>query len=234
MLQHHSVVMLGATGAVGSHAAFTLAQLPGMQRLTLLGRRPAENITGSFVAQHAVGVLQPDSYQALLPGHDAAICALGVGEPSKMDKAQFVQIDRDAVLDFARACKQSGVRHFELLCAIGANAQSSSFYLRTKGELEDGLKALNFERLSLFEPSMIITPANRYGVGQAVLLKAMPLIDHALIGSLHKFRSIRAERLGAALAMNLLTDKPGVETLHWDDFMALSNLQAMRDLAGSA
>ena len=234
MSQHHSVVMLGATGAVGNHAALTLAQLPYMQRLSLLGRRPADNIAGSFVAQHAVDVLQPDSYQALLSGHDTAICALGVGEPSKMDKAQFVRIDRDAVLDFARACKQAGVRHFELLCAIGANSKSSSFYLRTKGELEDGLKALNFERLSLFEPSMIITPANRYGVGQAVLLKAMPLIDRALIGSLRKFRSIRAERLGVALAMNLLTDKPGVETLHWDDFMALSSPQAMRDLAGSA
>ena len=81
---------------------------------------------------------------------------------------------------------------------------------------------------------MIITPTNRYGVGQAVLLKAMPLLDRALIGSLRKFRSIRAERLGVALAMNLLTDKPGVETLHWDDFMALSNSQAMRDLACSA
>ncbi len=90
-----------------------------------------------------------------------------------MSKADFVRIDRDAALDFGRACKAAGVRHFELLCAVGANAKSSSLYLRTKGELQDGLKALDFERLSLFEPSMIITPTNRYGIGQAVLLKAM-------------------------------------------------------------
>ncbi len=51
------VVMLGATGAVGNHAALTLVQLSGMQRLTLLGRRPADSITGSFVTQHAVDVL---------------------------------------------------------------------------------------------------------------------------------------------------------------------------------
>ena len=84
--------MLDATGAVGNHAAQTLAQLPGMQRLTLLGRRPADNITGSFVAQHAVDIVQPASYEALLPGHNTAttrphhghnmaICTLGVGEP---------------------------------------------------------------------------------------------------------------------------------------------------------
>ena len=176
----------------------------------------------------------PASYRAHLAGHDCAICTLGVAQPPEMSRDEFVRIDKDAVIAFATACKHAGVRHFELLGAAGANARSASFYLRTKGELEDGLKALNFERLSLFEPSMIITPTNRYGVGQAVLLKAMPLLDRALIGSLHKFRSIRAERLGAALAMNLLTDKPGVETLHWDDFMALSNSQAMRDLAGSA
>lgn len=217
------VVMLGGTGAVGNHAALTLAQLPGMQRLTLLGRRTVDNITGSFVTQHAVDILKPASYEALLTGHDTAICALGVGEPSKMDKAQFVRIDRDAVLDFARACKAAGVRHFELLCAIGANAKSSSLYLRTKGELEDGLKALNFERLSLFEPSMIITPINRYGTLQAVLLKATPWLNPLLIGSLRKYRGIRAEQLGKAMAINVLKESHGVQTLHWDDFIALTD-----------
>ena len=217
-----SVVMLGATGAVGGHTARTLARLPEVARLSLLGRRPVEGLAGGAVEQHVVDILAPSSYRDLLPGHDTAVCTLGVGEPSKMSKAEFVRIDRDAVLDFAAACKQVGVRHFELLGSAGASATSSLFYLRTKGQLEEGLKALGFERLSLFQPSMILTPTNRYGLLQGITLFAFPLLKPLLVGPLRKARGIRVDRLGAAIAMNVLTEAAGVETLQWDDFMRLS------------
>ena len=217
-----SVVMLGATGAVGNHAALALAQMPGLQGLTLLGRRPAANVVGKTVKQATIDIFAPASYTPLMAGHDAAICTLGVGQPSKMDKAEFVRTDRDAVLSFATHCKAAGVRHFELLSSVGASASSSSFYLRTKGELNDGLKALKFERLSLFQPSMIVTPQNRYGATQAVMLFAMPLLDPLLLGSMNKFRSIDVQKLGEAMANNLLLEKTGVEALHWRDIMALA------------
>jgi uncharacterized protein YbjT (DUF2867 family) len=217
-----SVVMLGATGAVGNHTALTLAALPSLQRLTLLGRRAATNVTGSAVVQHTIDVLDPASYRTHLAGHRCAVCTLGVGEPSKVDRAQFVRIDRDAVLDFARECKGAGVRHFELLGSIGSSASSGSFYLRTKGELEEGLKALGFERLSLFRPSMILTPTNRYGVTQAVALRVMPLLEPLLAGPLRPYRGIRVEQLGRAIALNLTTTGDGVETLTWDAIVALA------------
>lgn len=228
-----SIVMLGATGAVGNHTALTLARLPRIQRLSLLGRHPAANVVGRSVSQESIDIFAPVSYQTLLAGHHAAICALGVGQPSKISKDEFVRIDRDAVVGFASACKQAGVRHFELLSSVGASAKSTSFYLRTKGELEKALKALHFERLSLFHPSLIVTPTNRYGISQAITLFAMPLIDPLLIGSLRKFRGIRVDRLGEALAMNVLEDGPGLETLHWDEFMKLSNPQTIRDTVRS-
>lgn len=142
-----------------------------------------------------------------------------------MSKQAFVKIDKIAVLDFAIACKAAGITHFQLLSSVGASAASRSFYLRSKGELEDALKALNFERLSLFQPSMIITPKNRYGLSQALFLKFMPLLDPLLIGSINKFRSIAVDRLGKAIAFNVYTeyaDINKIETLHWADFITLS------------
>jgi len=61
------------------------------------------------------------------------------------------------------------------------SSSSSSFYLKTKGELEDGLKALRFERLSLFHPSMIMTPTNRYGLSQGITLAIMPFFRIVLL-----------------------------------------------------
>lgn len=162
MSNSKNIVMLGATGAVGNHAALTLSKMPSVTQLTLLGRRAAENVVGESVVQYEIDIFSPKSYESFLNGHGTAICTLGVGQPSKMSKEEFVKIDKNAVLDFASTCKKAGVTHFELLSSVGVRSTSSLFYLRTKGELEDGLKELGFERLSLFHPSMIMTPANRY------------------------------------------------------------------------
>ncbi len=219
----HTIVMLGATGAVGGHVVKTLLASGAIQRLSLLGRRRVEGINASFVEQHTVDVFAPASYAARLPGHRAAICTLGVGEPSKISKEEFVRTDRDAVLAFASASKTAGVEHFQLLSSVGADSRSRSFYLQTKGELEDGIRALAFKRLSLFQPSMIMTPTNRYGLSQAFFLRAMPLIDPLLIGSTRKFRSVQVETLGRVMAVNALRSSTfiGVETLRFDEIVAL-------------
>jgi uncharacterized protein YbjT (DUF2867 family) len=217
-----SVVMIGATGAVGGHAARTLAAMPEVGRLTLLGRRPVEGLAGAAVVQHVVDVMDPSTYAALLPGHAAAVCTLGVGQPSKVSRDEFVNVDKTAALHFASACRASGIRHFSLLCSVGANANSGNFYLRIKGELEDGLRALGFDRLSLFEPSMILTPVNRYGWSHGLLLTVAPWLNPLLVGPLRKFRGVRVEVLGKAIARNVAISGTAEEILQFDDFEALA------------
>jgi uncharacterized protein YbjT (DUF2867 family) len=217
-----SVVMLGASGAVGSEVVNTLLATPQLKTLSLLNRRALTLARDTRLSQHVVNVMEPTSYEHLLAGHQVAICTLGVGQPSKMSKAEFIRIDKDAVIDFARACRQAGVEHFELLSAVGANAGSSSLYLRTKGELEQSLKNLGFARLSLFQPSMILTPTNRYGLSQALILAWWPRLDPLLRGAWRKYRGIRVATLGAAMARNVLKQERGLEVLQWEDFVALA------------
>ena len=216
------IVMIGATGAVGGNALQALLTYPKVSRITLLGRRSIPDISNSLVHQKEIDIFNPTSYLELLQGHTTAICTLGVGEPSKISKDDFVKIDKLAVIDFATACKKAGIRHFELLGSVGANSKSSSFYLRIKGELVDALKALNFERLSIFQPSMILTPTNRYGVSQGIILKIWPLLKPLLLGGLRKYRGVKVEILGKAIGANILSDKTGMETLFWDDFYKLT------------
>ena len=45
-----------------------------------------------------------------------------------------------------------------------------------------------------------------------------------MIGPARKYRAIRIVALGAAIANNLATTAQGVETLHWDHFMALGGV----------
>ncbi len=230
MAKNLSVVMLGASGAVGGQVLSTLLTMPSVKTLTLLGRREVALPSVAhhkIVTQHVINIDATEAWARHVAGHDAAVCTLGVGEPSKVSKAEFVHIDKDVVIAFATICKQAGVKHFELLSSVGADARSKSFYLRVKGELCDALTALDFERLSLFQPSMILTPTNRYGLSQGLTLAVWPTLSHLLIGPLRKFRGVRVETLGAAMARNLATSGRGVETLQWGQFEVL----AQREIA---
>ena len=216
--------MLGASGAVGTEALNKLIKLNRFEKITLLGRTPLSNIKSNSVFQHKIDIFSVSSYTDFLHKHDTAICTLGVGEPSKVNKEVFIKIDKTAVLDFGIACKKAGVNHFELLSSVGINSSSSSFYLRTKGELVEELKKLEFERLSIFKPSMILTPENRYGILQGITLKVWPWLNPVLIGSLRKYRGVSVERLGSAMAVNIYTHKVGFETLEWDYFNEIVNI----------
>ncbi len=216
-----SIVFLGATGAVGTEALKTLLTMPQVDQISLLGRRSVSWVTAEHVSQHTIDIFQPAEYANLLAGHEVAICTLGVGQPSTMSKAAFLRIDFQAVLDFATACKAAGVQHFELLSSVGIDPEARSFYLSAKGELVEKLKALAFTRLSIFQPSMIITPTNRYGLLQAIALRFFPLLDPLLVGRLRKFRSVKVETLGAAMAHNVGLSGKGYEAISWSGFQQL-------------
>jgi uncharacterized protein YbjT (DUF2867 family) len=219
----YSIVIIGATGAVGSEVLNNLVQENLISEINILGRRLVENINSTKVKQHVVDLFDSNSYSSLIQNHDVAICTFGVGQPSKVSKQEFIKVDKIAALEFAKICKEKGVKHFELLASVGINAKSPSFYLRTKGELVNELEALKFEKLSIFQPSMIITPKNRYGFSQGILLIIWPLISKLFIGSLKKYRGISTEQLGKAMARNIFSQTESVKNFTWKDIMQLGS-----------
>ena len=81
-------------------------------------------------------------------------------------------MDVDYQLQFAEMARRSGVGTFVLLSAAGANAKSSLFYMRLKGEAEEGVRALGFERTLFFRPGLLDRGAKARGnerIGMAIL-----------------------------------------------------------------
>lgn len=215
-----NIVMMGATGAVGTECLKALLAMPGVGKITTLGRRAVE-MEAEQLQQHRIDIFTPASYADLVAGHEVAICTLGVGQPTKVSREDFLKIDKQAVIDFGEACKQAGVAHFQLLSSVAIDAESASFYLRTKGELVEALQAMEFERLSIFQPSMILTPTNRYGLMQGVTLKVWPLLHPLMQGGAKKYRGVKVADLGKAFAENVFTNNTGFEELTWKDFQSL-------------
>ncbi|KXX66827.1 NAD(P)H-binding protein [Flammeovirga sp. SJP92] len=219
-----SVVFFGATGAVGSVAFHHLLTKNNLSKLLTLGRRSVESSQPpSFLDQQVIDIHTPSSYSNLITDFDTAICTLGVGEPSKISKQDFIKIDKTAVLNFAKVCKEKGVKQFHLLASVGTNSSSYNYYLRAKGELIDELVKLNFDRLCIYQPSMILTPKNRYGITQAITLKVWPKLDPVFQNGLRKYRGITVEKLGKSIANNISEEGTGIEYLLYDDFLRLQD-----------
>jgi uncharacterized protein YbjT (DUF2867 family) len=219
------VITMGSSGAVGSNVLATLQAMPQVSTITALVRKTLQDGAPDKLTQHIVDVLLPASYAQHVKNHDAAICTLGVGQPTKTPRDEFRAIDFDAVLAFAAACRAAGIKHFELLGSVAANPKSGNFYLKSKGELREAITALGFQRFSIFQPSMLITRTNRYDATQGLMLATWPMLSHLLIGGLDKYRSITVENLGRAMAHNLTRNILGTEQrteiLHWREIQPL-------------
>lgn len=211
-----SALLAGATGLVGREIA---RQWRGPGPLHLLVRRPLASAPPGCTV-HVV------DFAALpaLPPAEEAYCALGTTIATAGSQPAFRAVDFDAVLAFARAAHAAGVRRLGVVSALGADARSSNFYSRVKGEAEAALGALGLPSLVIARPSLLDgergalgQPARR---GEAIALA----LARPLAGLIPKaWRPVPAERVARALLAAVAEARPGVRVL---DSAALQEMGA--------
>ena len=189
------VVVAGATGLVGSHILQDLLADASVAEVHVLVRR-APDVEHDKLTAHIV------DFRAIppLPPLDEAYLALGTTIKQAGSREAFRAVDLDANLAAARAALAAGARRAGLVSAMGADARSAVFYNRTKGELEDALKALPLETLVIARPSLlagdrsVLHQPERLGESLANRLGALfkPLLPA-------RYRPVEARRVARAL-----------------------------------
>lgn len=211
-----NILLIGATGLVGGLAIGRL-EAAGHDVRALV-RSPAGRAGSETVAPAAQW---PDLARAA--GGDVAVCAIGTTMRKAGSQAAFRAVDFDIAVDFARAARDSGVRHMIAVSSVGADPKSSNFYLRTKGEMEQALGTLGFDRLDLLRPGLLRGdrgPERRLGERLGIL--ASPLVNLVLRGRLDHYAAIDAAVVAAALAKLAESDAPGSFIHHNRDIRALA------------
>jgi len=97
-----------------------------------------------------------------------AFSCLGTTIKVAGSKEKFYAIDHDLVIAFASWAKKLGAAKFLYVSSMSANASSSVFYSKVKGETEEHLKALNFDYLGLFRPSLLLGNRHEFRLGEQV------------------------------------------------------------------
>ena len=163
-----TVLLLGATGLVGSHLLKGLLADDTCGKVMTLTRSP---VNGDFESgkldAHIVDFEQPADWRERAVA-DQVICALGTTIRKAGSRQAFRRVDFDYPLIVAQAARNLGCRHFLLVSAMGANPNSRIFYNRVKGELEAALLTLEFDSLSIFRPSLLLGERSEFRMGEAV------------------------------------------------------------------
>lgn len=145
--------LAGASGLVGSFLLRQLLDDPLFGTVVSLGRKSVD-ISSPKLVQRTVDFASLDL--AGLPAPGVALCALGTTIGKAGSQAAFRAVDHDAVLAFATGALAAGAQSFVVVSSLGANAKSSVFYQRVKGETEADLRALGFASLAIAAPSLLL------------------------------------------------------------------------------
>ena len=165
------VVVAGGTGLVGSALVAQLIADTDVERVVCVGRRAQPVPPGaadSKLQSRVVPVLKNVSEDDLPKDADTAYCALGTTMKQAGSKDAFLDVDKHAVLAFARAARKNGARRFILVSSIGADPRSVNFYLRTKGEVEEALRAMGFASVHVLRPSFLDGPRQAARTGEKI------------------------------------------------------------------
>ena len=167
-------LLAGASGLVGTCALDALLGAPDFGRVFAVTRRPL----GHEHPRLANRIVQFDRLEAQLKGITChvALCALGTTIRQAGSQADFRQVDMDYVLAFARAAKAAQAQRLVVISSVGADADSKTFYLRTKGEMEQALAALGFASLDILQPSLLLGWRNQMRPLELLLRVIMPLV----------------------------------------------------------
>ena len=204
----------GATGFIGSQLLELLKDDAVIGSVQVLSRRPLDLPTKFTVIQG--DLLQP----ALTGPLDVAFCALGTTMAVAGSKEAFYRVDHDLVLAFAKAAKAQGAEKFVLVSSIGADAGSSNYYLKVKGEAESDLKALGFRSLVILQPSLLMGERKEFRFGERVGQGAMSLLGPLMLGPLAKYRGIHGRTVANAMLRLAKENLPGVHVLESDRLQA--------------
>ena len=200
-------LIIGATGATGKDLVTQLLNDNAYTEVHCFVRKPM-SITHPKLHAHVVNFETPETWADLLHG-DVAFSCLGTTLAQAGSKEVQWRVDYDYQYTFAQQCKANGVPSFVLVSAAGATEQSKLFYNRMKGALEEAVKKLNFPRLLIFQPSILIRSNSDRG-GENFTVKVFNFLNK--LGILKRYRPMPTEVLAEKMLSAVYNSPKGTFT----------------------
>ena len=205
-------IVVGSTGLIGKKLLFELAQ-KGSEVIAIT-RRSIRNLPEnvSLLDINFDDFLKNGSF----PSCDHIYICLGTTIKKAGSQSEFKKVDFDYCVSFAKKAREVGATKISLISSVGASPYVNNFYLKTKGEVEEEIKKIDFQVINIFRPSLLLGRRDEGRFLEKIGQNMSSFINLFLIGPLRKYRSIKASKV--AYCMANYKQSGGVRYIYFDDF----------------
>ncbi len=189
-----TAIILGATGLTGGILLEKLLNDSSFEKIKLFSRSSVEK-NSPKIEEHLIDMFQLDNHYEAFKA-DVVFCCIGTTKSKTPDKETYKKIDYGIPVTAAILAKQNEVKTFVVISAMGADADSSIFYNKTKGEMQRDVLKQDIKNTYVLQPSLIVGDRDENRLGEKVATFFMGIFGFLIP---NKYKMIKAEIIAKAM-----------------------------------
>jgi uncharacterized protein YbjT (DUF2867 family) len=191
-------LLAGTTGLIGSQLLDLLLQSSDYEKVIAISRKPLDK-AHTKLSNLVCELNQLQNHVSELKADDV-FCCLGTTMKNAKTKEAFRAVDYDAPLALAKIAKENRAKQYLIISALGANKDSSIFYNKVKGEVEEAIAQIGFDSFHIFQPSLLTGPRKEQRTGEEAAQVFYKIFGFLIPKKFASIESIKVAKAMVALA----------------------------------
>jgi len=216
-----TALIFGSSGLIGSHLLDLIVNDNNYSKIKLFVRSEPVNTSPK------IEIIKTD-FNNLINHKDSIVgdvCFFCIGTTRKNtpDKNEYLNIEYNLPIEIAKIAKSNSVNYFVYVSSIAANTNASGLYLKNKGRVEEELKKLNFLKLSIMRPSILLGTRKEKRVGEKIGIFAMKTLSPLFLGKMKKYKPVKAKNVAKTM-LNVIQNDYQKTIFESDEIIEISSL----------
>ena len=192
-----TALLAGASGLIGSQLLPLLLNSERYAKVIVVGRK-AVPVMHPKLTQVVTELGKLEDVRLKLIADDV-YCCLGTTMKQAGSKEAFFKVDFLYVVQLAALSAGNFAAQFMVVSSMGANAESSVYYSRVKGEMEAAVGQTPFRAIHIFRPSLLLGERAQPRLGERVAAVVLRAVSPLMRGPLLKYRPVTGATVAAAM-----------------------------------
>jgi|TARA_Y100000992_G_scaffold202794_1_gene138387 nucleoside-diphosphate-sugar epimerase len=211
------ILVAGSTGLVGKTLITDFLQ---EHEVIAISRRPFKfpnNVKQELIDFNKDFSLKPADHFFICLGYPLELLDL-IYMRDKI-KPKFEEVDFGLVIKLAKMALDIGIKDISVISSVMADKNSLNHYLKIKGEMEEEIKKLSFNKINIFRPSHLLGEReNKIGLDVQIFEKVTNIFGQVLPSQLKDFKNVEARTLAKNMVTEAFNNKTGVSYFSHKDF----------------
>ena len=214
-----TALIFGSSGLIGNHLLNCILKDDYYQKIKLFIRTKID------IGDPRVEVIyddfkNTDNLEKTIIGDDCFFC-IGTTKKDTPNKKEYRRIEYDIPVNIAKVAKLNSINSFFYVSSMGANSSVSNSYLRNKGQVEDVLVSLNFDKIAILKPSLLLGNRKKFRLAERIAQFVMTKMSFIFFGKMKKYKPIKAINVAKAI-INISKNNYQIKFFESDKLLELS------------